>query len=119
MNFKYSKHPNLGNLILTDLKKIVNALYGNTNVVFLAIQTVFEGHDANTYKKMVATQKKYNIKIPFGHDAGDDARSKSNIITNYHTIVTPWFLFIDKHDNVVDSDFYLNPDAAKQFIKTL
>jgi hypothetical protein len=33
MNFKYSKHPNLGNLILTDLKKIVNALDGNTNGV--------------------------------------------------------------------------------------
>ncbi|MCO4821542.1 MAG: hypothetical protein KC469_05705 [Flavobacteriaceae bacterium] len=92
---------------------------GIQTLFFLAIQTVFESHDANTYKKMVATQKKYNVKIQFGHDAGDDARSKSNIITNYHTKGTPWFLFIDKHDNVVDSDFYLNPDAAKQFIKTL
>jgi hypothetical protein len=32
---------------------------------------------------------------------------------------TPWFLFKDKHDNVVFSDFHLNPDTAIEFLKTL
>ena len=104
---------------LPDLKKMVNALDGNKNVVFLAIQTVFEGHEDNTYDKIVDTQKRYALNIPFGHDAGDDNTLKSNIMTNYKTGGTPWFIFIDKHDNVVYSDFHLNPVAAIEFLKTL
>ena len=104
---------------LPDLKKMVDALDGKEDVVFLAIQTVFEGHEDNTYDKIVDTQKRYALNIPFGHDAGDDNTLKSNIMTNYKTGGTPWFIFIDKHDNVVYSDFHLNPVAAIEFLKTL
>jgi thiol-disulfide isomerase/thioredoxin len=104
---------------LPDLKKMVEALEDNENVKFLAVQTVFEGHHANTYEKMVETQKQYELKIPFGHDAGDDGKSQSNIMKNYQTGGTPWFIFIDKYDNVVFSDFHLNADAAIAFLKTL
>ena len=98
---------------------MVEALVGNDNVIFLAVQTVFEGFESNTYEKMVETQKQYELEIPFGHDAGNDNKSHSQIMTNYNTGGTPWFIFIDKHDNVVFSDFHLNPDAAIQFLKTL
>ncbi len=104
---------------LPDLKLIVDALKENDKVVFLAVQTVFEGHEANTYEKIAETQKKYHLQIPFGHDAGDDGKSRSNIMTNYQTGGTPWFLFIDTHDNVVFSDFHLNPKAAIEFLKTI
>lgn len=104
---------------LPDLKKMVEALEGIENLVFLAIQTVFEGYDDNTYKKMVETQKQYELQIPFGHDAGEDGKSRSKIMTNYQTGGTPWFLFIDKHDNVVFSDFHINPEAAIGFLKTI
>lgn len=104
---------------LPDLKKMVDALKENDKVVFLAVQTVFEGYDTNTYEKMVETQKQYELKIPFGHDAGNDGKSKSFIMQNYQTGGTPWFIFIDTHDNVVFSDFHLNPDAAIEFLKTL
>ena len=104
---------------LPDLKKMVEATTSNENVIFLAVQTVFEGHDSNTNEKMVETQKQYDLKIPFGHDAGDDGKSISNIMKNYQTGGTPWFLFIDKHDNVVFSDFHLNPDAAIELFKTM
>lgn len=104
---------------LPDLQKMVNALEGNQNVAFLAIQTVFEGFESNTYEKLIETQKRYELKIPFGHDAGDNGNSKSNIMTNYQTSGTPWFIFIDKHDNVVFSNFHLNADAAIEFLKSL
>jgi len=104
---------------LPDLKKMVNALKDNDTIAFLAVQTVFEGYDSNTYEKLIETQKKYALEIPFGHDAGDDGKSRSNIMTAYQTGGTPWFLFIDKHDNVVFSDFHLNPDVAIEFLKTL
>lgn len=104
---------------LPDLKKMVKALKDNNNIVFLAVQTVFEGFESNTYEKMVETQKQYELEIPFGHDAGKDGKSHSNIMANYKTGGTPWFILIDKHDNVVFSDFHLNPDAAIQFLKAL
>jgi thiol-disulfide isomerase/thioredoxin len=102
-----------------DLKKMVASLEENDSIVFLAVQTVFEGLESNTYKKMVATQKQYDLKIPFGHDPGSHGRSGSNIMFNYKTGGTPWFLFIDTHDNVVFSDFHLNPAAAIEFLKTI
>lgn len=102
-----------------DLKKMVDAFNENDKIVFLAVQTVFEGHETNTYEKMVATQKQYDLKIPFGHDPGSSGRSGSNIMFNYKTRGTPWFLFIDTKDHVVFSDFHLNPDAAIEFLKTL
>lgn len=102
-----------------DLKRMVDALKDNENVIFLGVQTVFEGHHENTFEKMVETQKQYALKIPFGHDAGDDGKSTSNIMTNYQTGGTPWFLFIDERDNVVFSDFHLNPDAAIELLKTM
>ena len=104
---------------LPDLKKMVNALKDNNKTVFIAIQTVFEGHQSNTFAKMVETQKRYDLEIPFGHDAGVDGKSRSNIMNNYQTGGTPWFLFIDKYDNIVYSDFHLNPDAAIEFLKTI
>ncbi len=104
---------------LPDLQKMVNALESNSNVVFMAIQTVFEGHQDNTYQKIIETQKQYDLKIPFGHDAGDDGKSRSKVMSNFQTGGTPWFIFIDKHDNIVFSDFHLNPDAAIEFLKTM
>lgn len=98
---------------------MVEALEGNKNIKFLAIQTVFEGHHSNTYEKLLETQKRYKLKIPFAHDAGDDDKSKSNIMINYNTGGTPWFIFVDKHDNVVFSNFHLNPIAAIEFLKSL
>jgi len=104
---------------LPDLKKMADALNANDKVVFLAVQTVFEGHHANTYEKMVETQKQYDLKIPFGHDAGDDGKSRSNIMTKYKTGGTPWFILIDQNDNVVFADFHLNTDAAIQVFHSI
>lgn len=104
---------------LPNLQKMVKALGGNDKVAFLAIQTVFEGHHANTFEKMVETQKKYDLKIPFGHDAGDDGKSRSNIMTNYKTGGTPWFVLIDQHNNVVFADFHLNVDATIDVLKSI
>ena len=104
---------------LPNLQKMVEALAGNESVAFLAVQTVFEGHDANTYERMVETQKKYDLKIPFGHDAGDDGKSRSKIMTNYKTGGTPWSIFIDQHNNVVYADFHLNVAAAIDVLKSI
>lgn len=104
---------------LPDLKKMVTALEQKQDIVFLAIQTVFEGFESNTYDKIAKVQKDYDLRIPFGHDAGKDDKSVSNIMINYKTGGTPWFIFIDKEDNIVFSDFHLNTAAAIQYLETI
>ena len=104
---------------LPDLKKMVDGLKDQPEVVFLAIQTVFEGHHENTFDKIKKVQDQYDLKIPFGHDAGNDGKSTSNIMNHYQTQGTPWFIFIDKLDNIVFADFHLNAEAAINFLKTI
>lgn len=103
---------------LPSLQAMTEALKDNDNVKFLAVQTVFEGASSNTYEKMLEVQKKYNLKIPFGQDNGDETtRNISNIMYNYRTGGTPWFIFIDQEDNVVFNDYHLNTDKAIEFLK--
>jgi thiol-disulfide isomerase/thioredoxin len=102
------------------LKKMVTALKDNGNIAFLAIQTVFEGHDTNTYDKLLETQKQYDLKIPFGHDSGDESSNNiSKVMLNYRTGGTPWFILIDKNNSVVFADFHLNVANAIDFLKEI
>ncbi|WP_070138143.1 peroxiredoxin family protein [Crocinitomix algicola] len=104
---------------LPSLQKMVNALAGNENVKFLAIQTVFEGASKNTFDKIIETQKEYGLNIPFGHDDGSqNNESRSSTMTDYQTGGTPWFIFIDESDNIVFADFHVNTEAAINFLKT-
>lgn len=96
------------------------ALKGNDKVVFLAVQTVLEGHHENNYEKMIEMQKQYDLKIPFGHDpGGKTSHNRSNIIGNYKTGGTPWFIFIDQSNNIVLGDFHLNVKVAIDFLKDI
>lgn len=101
------------------LKKMVEALQNHKQIVFVAVQTVFEGFQENTFEKMLENQKKYNLKIPFGHDPGTTEHPGSNFMKNYQTGGTPWFVFIDQKDNIVFSDFHLNTEAAIDFLKSI
>jgi len=112
--------PGCHSIGLPSLQAMTEALKDNDNIKFLAVQTVFEGTSSNTYEKMLEVQKKYNLKIPFGQDNGDDStRNISNIMYNYRTGGTPWFIFIDQDDNVVFNDYHLNTEKAIEFLQTI
>jgi len=105
---------------LPSLKKMVDALEGNDKVVFLAIQTVFEGRHANTFEKLKEIQKEYSICIPFGHDEGDESRENiSSTMRNYRTGGTPWFILIDQNNKVIFNDFHLDDNKAIEYLKEL
>jgi thiol-disulfide isomerase/thioredoxin len=100
------------------LQRLTTALKGNKKIVFLAIQTVFEGREVNTFEKLVETQKKYELEIPFGQDDGNASTDNiSDIMFNYRTGGTPWFIFIDVNRNVVFSDFHLDVENAIQYLE--
>ena len=105
---------------LPALKEMVNALADNDKLAFYAVQTVFEGSQANTKEKMLEVQKQYGLQIPFGHDVGSsETGNRSSIMYNYRTGGTPWFIFIDQNDNVVFNDFHLNTEKAIEYLKQI
>lgn len=105
---------------LPALQKMVEALKDSDKVAFMAIQTVFEGAHANTFERMVEVQKQYDLKIPFGHDLGDETtRNISSTMHNYRTGGTPWFILIDEHNKVVFNDFRLDADKAIEYLLSL
>lgn len=105
---------------LPALQQMVAALKDNDKVVFAAIQTVFEGHDENTKEKLVETQKKYALEIPFGHDVGNvSSGNKSMTMMHYRSGGTPWFVFIDQNNQVIFNDYHLNVEKAIEFLKTI
>ncbi len=105
---------------LPALKKLTTAFGDREDIVFLAIQTVFEGHHANTYKRMVEIQKQYDINIPFGHDAGQNQNNhRSTTMQKYRSGGTPWFIFIDKENQVVFNDFHIDIDKTISYLNQL
>jgi len=84
------------------------------DIVFLAIQTVFEGGSTNTLNKLKKWQKKYKLKIPFGHDEGD---GRSYIVDRYNTGGTPWFIVINEEGKVTFNDYELSPQTAFKILK--
>ena len=99
---------------------MVEALKDNDQVEFLAIQTVFEGKRANTLKRVKEIQKEYDLKIPFGHDIGNEnTRNISSTMFNYRTGGTPWFILIDQQGTVIFNDYHLNTENTIEYLKTI
>jgi len=105
---------------LPSLQKMVEALKDSDKVAFMAIQTVFEGAHANTFARMTKIQDDYGLKIPFGHDPGDEStRNISSTMHNYRTGGTPWFIFLDDKNQVIFNDFRLNTENAIEYLLSL
>ena len=103
---------------LPALKEMSDRFKDNEDIIFIAIQTVFEGSHANTYDRMLEIQKEYELSIPFGHDPGDDSsRNRSTTMANYKNGGTPWFIFIDENDKVVFNNFHFDTDKAIEYLK--
>jgi len=105
---------------LPSLQKMTEALKDNEKVVFMAIQTVFEGSHINTQDKILKTQNQYSLSIPFGHDIGDETtNNRASTMYNYRTGGTPWFIFIDQNNIVVFNDFHLDEEQAIEYLKAI
>ncbi|MCB0759019.1 MAG: TlpA family protein disulfide reductase [Flavobacteriales bacterium] len=98
------------------LKKLVEAFAGDGRVSFLAIQTVFEGQQENTWEAMLKDQREYGLGIPFGHDMAEEGAFPRTMI-DFGTGGTPWFLLIDQQDRLVFGNFHLDADKAIAFIR--
>lgn len=100
------------------LKNLVNHYAGNDGIVFLAIQTAFEGFLDNTPDKLPVTAEKFGLKIPFGHYT--KVPEFPGVSGTYKPGGTPWWVIIDRMGMVEYNGFILNEEEAiKGFDKML
>lgn len=100
------------------LKKLVDHYKGNDGIVFIAIQTTFEGFLENTSDKLAVTAKKFDLDIPFGHSP--KLAGVPSVSLAYQPGGTPWWVIIDRKGKVEYNGHILNEEEAiKGFDKML
>lgn len=95
------------------LKTVLEHFKEKEDITFMAIQTVFEGHQFNTQDKLKKNQETYNIKISMGHDP------KAKLMKRYRTRGTPWVVIIGKDGKVKYNDFHISKEQAIKLISGL
>lgn len=81
-----------------------------------AIQTVFEGSEVNTFDRLRENQRRYGLRVPFGHAVADSASVDEvpTIMGAYRSGGTPWFVVIAPDGRVVCDGFLLAADGLIQ-----
>jgi thiol-disulfide isomerase/thioredoxin len=99
------------------MKTIADEFATHPQVRLLAVQTVFEGFSINTRNRLQEMQDRYDLRIPFGHDAGNpQGDHRPGTMREYRSGGTPWLVVVDPQRNVVFNDFRL---SATRFIDWL
>jgi hypothetical protein len=102
------------------LQKLTQALKNESQVVFLAVQTVFEGHEYNSQDKLRKNQLEWNLKIPMAHASGNPQTHEiPSIMKHYRSGGTPWTVLIDPKGRVVYNHFHIEPPQATTIINQL
>jgi thiol-disulfide isomerase/thioredoxin len=100
------------------LLEVQDAFKGDEEVTFVAIQTVFEGFEANTLDRAKEVALQYELEIPFGHDPGPDGR-RSIVMQRYITGGTPWTVLIDQQGYVRFNGFQAEAESLITGIRQL
>ena len=88
-------------------------------VAFVAVQTVFEGHEVNTAERAVASVAQHGLDgIPIGHDV-DPLGGPPSMMRLYRTGGTPWTVIIGPERRVCFDGFQIEPPSAAAIIGQL
>ena len=102
------------------LQKLTQAFKNENQVVFLAVQTVFEGHGYNSQDKLRKNQLEWGLKIPMAHASGNPQTLEiPTIMSQYRSGGTPWTVLIDPKGKVVYNHFHIQPSQAIEMINRL
>ena len=102
------------------LQKLTHAYKNQNQVIFLAVQTVFEGYAYNSQDKLRKNQLEWGLNIPMAHAAGNaQTHAIPEIMQQYRSGGTPWTVIIDPHGWVAYNDFHLEAESAAALIKKL
>jgi thiol-disulfide isomerase/thioredoxin len=86
-----------------------------------AIQTVFEGSEVNTFDRLRENQRRYGLRVPFGHAVADSASADAvpAIMEAYRSGGTPWFVVIAPDGRVMYNGFRLDAESLVQTLRPL
>lgn len=86
-----------------------------------AIQTVFEGSEVNTFDRLRENQRRYGLRVPFGHAVADSTsvHDLPEIMEAYRSAGTPWFVVIAPDGCVVYDGFLVAADGLIQALRPL
>lgn len=102
------------------IKALTKRFAANPDVAFLAVQTVFEGFHYNTPEKLSESQRKYAIRVPMAHDAGNPTTDRiPATMRKYRSSGTPWTVIIDHNGTVVYNQFHIEVEKATAMIQYL
>jgi hypothetical protein len=92
-----------------------------SEVGLAAIQTVFEGAEVNTFDRLRENQRRYGLRVPFGHAVAGLASGNAvpAIMETYRAGGTPWFVVIAPDGRVVCDGFLLAADGLIQALRPL
>ena len=89
------------------------------DVGLAAVQTVFEGAEVNTFDRVRENQRRYRLRVPFGHAVTDPGSVDTvpAIMKAYRSGGTPWFVVIAPDGRVVWDGFLLAADGIIQALR--
>ncbi len=96
------------------IKSLHDRYKDNKDVAFVAVQTVFEGHETNTIESAKKLSEKFSLDIPFGQSGEKGSRSK--IKKDYKAPGTPWTVIIGKDGKVKFNYFVIDQEKAEKII---
>lgn len=100
------------------LREVSDHYADNDDIVFIAVQTVFEGFATNTMEKGIKiVTDTFGLDIPVGLSGSPNHRSA--LMQNYHSRGTPWVIIIGPDGVVQHNDFHLETQAAIELIDSL
>ena len=90
-----------------------------SQVAFVTVQTVFEGHNVNTVDRAVPSATEHGLgDIPIGHDPGV-AGGPPDLMRSYQSGGTPWTVIIGPERRVCFNGFQITPLAATSIVGQL
>ena len=100
------------------LKAVSKHFKGQKDVVFAAIQTVFEGVSVNSPDKAWSSMAEFDLKLPVGHDVGLKGK-RSLTMGRYRSGGTPWTVIIGPRGVVRFNGFHLPASKGIALIESL
>jgi hypothetical protein len=94
---------------------------GDKRIGLAAIQTVFEGSDVNTFDRLRENQRRYGLRVPFGHAVAEPAAEGAvpAIMEAYRSGGTPWFVVIAPDGRVIYDGYRLDAESLVQTLRPL
>lgn len=97
----------------------VRSQFDASQVSFVAVQTVFEGHHVNTADRALESVNQHGLgDLPVGHDPGVDG-GPPDLMAKYRTGGTPWTVIIGPERRVCFDGFQIDQDAAVKIVGQL